>query len=94
LTLPVLVDGRVVAVPVHRDAAKISGVDDMVRELATDTSDGRGHIGPGGSGHRSAVPILSQASLDEMRHVAAALDNAPRYLPGGMAEANEPPKAQ
>jgi hypothetical protein len=75
----------VVAIPVDHEAAKANGVDGFVRDLATDAGEGHEHIGRGVPGSRLAVPVLSHAGLDEMRHLAAALSDAPRYLDGSVA---------
>jgi hypothetical protein len=75
LTLPVLLHGRSVLLPIDCQAARSSGLDGLVDELA-----GNGNQGmPGNIAH-----ALPTRDLDELEHVAAALDDARRYLDGSV----------
>lgn len=74
LTLPVVVNGRPVLVPVDTEAARASGLTNLLDGLA---------------GKHPAAPVtpsnaLAVADLDELEHVAAALDDARRYLDGSV----------
>jgi DNA-binding XRE family transcriptional regulator len=75
LTLPVVVHGQSVLLPIDVDAARVSGLDGLVDELAA-------------NGHRSALGSVAHAlptrDLDELEHVAAALDDARRCLDGSV----------
>lgn len=70
--LPVVVGGREVTLPIHAEAAETAGLDSLI------TSTGRA------SSERQAARILPFAAVDELRHMAAALDDAHRYLDGSV----------
>jgi hypothetical protein len=74
LTLPVLVRGRSVLLPIDCQAARASGLHALLDELA----DGQ-HAMPG-----ILAPALPTSDMDELEHVAAALDDARRYLDGSV----------
>ena len=75
LTLPVILHGRSVLLPIDTDAARVNGLDGLLDELAM-----HGHQ-PTLGNVAYALPIRD---LDELEHVAAALDDARRYLDGSV----------
>ncbi|MGH3402051.1 MAG: helix-turn-helix transcriptional regulator [Streptosporangiaceae bacterium] len=74
LMLPVLLHGRSVLLPIDTHAARASGLDGLLAEL---TSDRR--VVPGQMAH-----ALPASDPEELEHVAAALDDARRYLDGSV----------
>ncbi|WP_232303907.1 helix-turn-helix transcriptional regulator [Pseudofrankia sp. DC12] len=84
ILVPLLLAGREVLLPVDADAAKAR---DLVSELgeAEVTGHCAGTHRPAGSvSERRAARLLPYAGLDELRHMAAALENAGRYLDGSV----------
>jgi transcriptional regulator with XRE-family HTH domain len=74
LTLPILLHGRSVLLPIDTQAARESGLDGLLDELA-------------GGQHAlsdSLAHALPTRNLDELERVAAALDDARRYLDGSV----------
>jgi transcriptional regulator with XRE-family HTH domain len=75
LTLPVILQGRSVLLPIDTDAARVNGLDGLLDELAM-------------HGHQPILGNVAHAlpmrDLDELEHVAAALDDARRYLDGSV----------
>lgn len=79
-TLPAIVNGRPVLLPIDRATASATGLDELLADLTADhdqRADGRGTAG--------AVTVrtpnaLTALDLDEMEHVAAALNDAHRFL--------------
>jgi transcriptional regulator with XRE-family HTH domain len=76
VTLPVMVNGRSVLLPIDIEAAKASGLDGLLGELT------------GNGDHDAAVVAhtLPTRDLEELEHVATALDDARRYLDGSVVE--------
>jgi transcriptional regulator with XRE-family HTH domain len=74
LTLPVLLHGRSILLPIDTHAARESGLDGLLDELAG------GQQAPSDS----LAHALPTRDLDELEHVAAALDDARRYLDGSV----------
>jgi hypothetical protein len=68
------VNGRSVLLPIDADAARVSGLDSLLDEL----SSGR-HAVPGNVAH-----VLPTSNPDELERIAAALDDARRYLDGSV----------
>ncbi|TCJ40108.1 XRE family transcriptional regulator [Parafrankia sp. BMG5.11] len=85
LLMPILLNGREVMLPIDAEAAKANGLDGMLGGL---TADSRGTPGlatsRGEPSGRQAAQLLPYAGLDEMQHMAAALDDARRYLDGSV----------
>jgi hypothetical protein len=86
--LPVVVNGHLVFVPFDADTVDGSGLSTLLNELATIGTTGNLAIAFGGRmQHPGGIPAaLSKFGLDEMRHVAVALDDAQRYLDGSVVE--------
>jgi hypothetical protein len=76
VTMPVLVDGRSVLLPVDVAAARASGLAELLDEL-----EARAHRRPGSLAH-----ALPASDADELEHVAATLDDARRYLDGSVVD--------
>jgi len=91
LMVPVIVGGRTVLLPVDERAARASGFDALLDRAA----------GPGGADGQldgyplpdsallspgTAVPALAVLDADELERLAAALDDARRYLDGSAAD--------
>lgn len=74
LMLPVLLHGRWVLLPVDTGAARAGGLDGLLDELTA----GR-QVVPG-----QGAPALPASDPEELEHVAAALDDARRYLDGSV----------
>jgi transcriptional regulator with XRE-family HTH domain len=74
LAVPVLLRGRSVLLPIDCQAARASGLDGLLDELTNGQ-----HAVPG-----MVAPALPTNDLDELEHVAAALDDARRYLDGSV----------
>jgi len=68
VTLPVLLHGRSVLLPIDMQAARANGLTSLLDELACG----------------SVAHALPTSDLDELEHVAAALDDARRYLDGSV----------
>ena len=74
LMLPVLLHGRSVLLPIDRHAARASGLDGLLDELTSDRP-----VVPG-----QVARALPASDPEELEHVAAALDDARRYLDGSV----------
>jgi hypothetical protein len=74
LTLPVLLHGRSMLLPIDMQAARANGLTGLLDELAS------GQPVPAAS----TAHALPASDLDELEHVAAALDDARRYLDGSV----------
>jgi transcriptional regulator with XRE-family HTH domain len=86
--LPVMVNGRPVLLPIDIEAAKASGLDRLLDGLI---AGGKTAQYAGAMALSLPVPASAQSSavvsdLDELEHVAAALDDARRYLDGSVVE--------
>lgn len=68
VTLPVLLHGRSMLLPIDMQAARANGLSGLLDELACG----------------SVAHALPTSDLDELEHVAAALDDARRYLDGSV----------
>jgi hypothetical protein len=68
VTLPVLLHGRSMLLPIDMQAARANGLTGLLDELACG----------------SVAHALPTSDLDELEHVAAALDDARRYLDGSV----------
>ena len=68
LTLPVLLHGRSMLLPIDMQVAQANGLTGLLDELACG----------------SVAHALPASDLDELEHVAAALDDARRYLDGSV----------
>jgi len=77
LTVPVLMNGQPLLLPVDAAAARASGLDSLLAELAVNAPQ---RI-PGSIAH--ALPL---GDVEELERVAAALDDARRYLDGSVVD--------
>jgi transcriptional regulator with XRE-family HTH domain len=91
LTLPVVVNGRPVLLPIDSDTARANGLGDLLGEAggsANHPAPGSGRIVPmrrhAAHSHGVAAHALPSLGLDELQHVAAALADARRYLDGSI----------
>ncbi|SBW24964.1 DNA-binding protein [Candidatus Protofrankia californiensis] len=85
ILMPVVLGGREVMLPIDADAAKANSLDTVIDGLLARTGDEPGPAAiRGASPGRQAARILPFAGLDEMRHMAAALNDARRYLDGSV----------
>jgi hypothetical protein len=90
LALPVIVDGHPVLLPIDTDTARANGLSSLLDDLGV-TGD---HKAPGDGANISvshglpprgiAANTLPAVELDMFQHVAAALDDAHRYLDGSV----------
>ncbi|KDA44533.1 helix-turn-helix transcriptional regulator [Frankia sp. BMG5.23] len=71
--LPIVVGGREVVVPIDAEAAESAGLETLI--ASTSRAD---------SPQRQAAHLLPFAGVDELRHMAAALEDARRYLDGSV----------
>ena len=74
MTVPVLLHGRSVLLPIDAQTARASGLDGMLAELANGQPVLSGPV----------AHALPACDLDELEHVAAALDDPRRYLDGSV----------
>ena len=74
MTVPVLLHGRSVLLPIDAQTARASGLDGLLAELANGQPVRSGPV----------AHALPTRDLDELEHVAAALDDARRYLDGSV----------
>jgi transcriptional regulator with XRE-family HTH domain len=79
ILMPILLHGREVMLPIDAEAAKANGLDTVVNGAAAGFVTSRG-----ASSDRQAAQLMPYAGLDEMQHLAAALDDARRYLDGSV----------
>jgi transcriptional regulator with XRE-family HTH domain len=86
--LPVVVNGRLMFVPFDAETVTGSGLSALLEELATIGAAGDLAIGPGERVQNQGVTAaaLSKLGLDDVWHVAAALDDAHRYLDGSVVD--------
>jgi len=83
LTVPVIVGGQQVALPIDRAAAHSHGLTDLLAELASDSGEVGAPQVPMPRGERAApgaAHVVPLASIEEMQHLAAAMQDAGRYL--------------
>ncbi|OHV54631.1 hypothetical protein CgIS1_11970 [Frankia sp. CgS1] len=78
--LPVLLAGREVMLPVDAEAASAHGLDAVLGDVAASRTRKIEATSVG----RQAVRVLPFAGLDELQHMAAALEDARRYLDGSV----------
>ncbi|WP_322768786.1 helix-turn-helix transcriptional regulator [Frankia sp. Cr1] len=85
ILLSILLGGREVLLPIDAEAAKATGLDEVIGDAVARTGDmpSSTTISAASSG-RQAARILPFAGLDEIQHMAAALDDAHRYLDGSV----------
>jgi len=84
LILSAIVNGRPVLLPIDAATARANGLDDLLSEIGVS-----GQSGEAGNGtaHRLTLRTpnaLTSLGLDELEHVAAALNDARRYLDGSV----------
>ncbi|HSL09217.1 MAG TPA: helix-turn-helix domain-containing protein [Pseudonocardiaceae bacterium] len=86
--LPVVVNGHLVFVPFHAETVASSGLSALLDELAAIGVVGDCAIALGERVQNQGVTAaaLSALGLDEVRHVAVALDDARRYLDGSVVD--------
>lgn len=84
LTLPVVINGRSFLLPIDTDAARANGLDDVLDELTTNgydrDADGVPLVASMPVARNTVAHALPTTDLDELEHIAAALDDARRYL--------------
>jgi hypothetical protein len=74
VSLPVLLHGRSVLLPIDAHAARANGLHGVLDELISGQQPTLGHV----------AHVLPLSDPDELEHVAAALDDARRYLDGSV----------
>jgi transcriptional regulator with XRE-family HTH domain len=85
--LPVMVNGQSVLLPIDIEAAKASGLNRLLNGLTTD-----GKAAQRADAMALSLPVSASvqswtvSDLDELEHVAAALDDARHYLDGSVVE--------
>lgn len=84
LTLSAIVDGRLVKLPIDRAAASATGLDDLLGDLITDQRRRTGGSKASDTVTARTPNALTSADVDELEHVAAALDDPRRYLDGSV----------
>jgi transcriptional regulator with XRE-family HTH domain len=85
MSLPVILNGRSILLPVDADTARANGLDNLLDNDGQQTA--LGADGVSALLSRGMVAHASPASdLDELEHVAAALDDARRYLDGSVVD--------
>lgn len=90
LTLPVVINGHSVLLPIDADAAKARGLGYLIDELTRNGQDlASGAEDPTLIGSlpivsRSMAQALPTTDVDELEHIAAALDDARRHLDGSV----------
>jgi transcriptional regulator with XRE-family HTH domain len=72
LTIPVVINGRSVLLPIDRAAAQVQGLDDLLAQLSR-----KQHQAPA-----DAAPALPTTDPEELERIAAALDDAWHHLDG------------
>ena len=90
LSLPVLIEGRSIQLPVDVTEARARGLGGLIDGLA----DERGSPGSGGppfvvstpTRHNPSPQARSAGDVAELEHLAAALDDARRYLDGSVVD--------
>jgi transcriptional regulator with XRE-family HTH domain len=90
-TLPVIVGGQPVLLPIDREAARAQGLDALLDQLAdydeaTQQLDGLPFPVHATPQRNRAIPVLTTTDVAELEHLAAALDDARRYLDGSVVE--------
>ncbi len=86
--VPVVVNGHMTFVPIDADAVASSGLSAFLHELRTTGAARNSTIAPckGVQNRGVTVATSSEFGLDEVQHVAAALDDAHRYLDGSVVD--------
>lgn len=90
-TLPVIVNGQSVLLPIDIEAARAQGLDVLLDQLTdSDEADQQldvlpfpMHVPPQ---RGRTLPALATSDIAELEHLAAALDDARRYLDGSVVE--------
>jgi transcriptional regulator with XRE-family HTH domain len=87
--LPVMVNGQPVLLPIDIEAAKASGLGHLLKGLITDGkaaqhADAIAFSLPGPTPDSESAQAWAVSDLDELEHVAAALDDARSYLDGSV----------
>ena len=84
LTLSAIVNGCPVLLPIDAATARANGLDDLLSELGVSSQSGEaGNSTPRRLNLRTSNALTS-LGLDELEHVAAALNDARRYLDGSV----------
>jgi transcriptional regulator with XRE-family HTH domain len=86
LTLSAIVNGRLVLLPIDKAKASARGLDNLLAELATGTQTGADGNGVTGSVSFRTLNALTSLDLDELEHIAAALNGARRYFDGSVVD--------
>lgn len=83
-TLSAIVNGRPILLPIDAATARASGLEDLLIDLGLDGQPGEAGSGTGHKLNLSTPNALTSIGLDELEHVAAALNDARRYLDGSV----------
>jgi transcriptional regulator with XRE-family HTH domain len=86
LTLSAIVNGRPVLLPIDRAAASATGLDELLADLIAEHQQQTDSDGAIGSVSVRTPNALTALELDELEHVAAALNDARRYLDGSVVD--------
>ncbi len=92
LSIPVVINGRSILLPIDADTARANGLDGLLGDSAASGTqailgaNGVALIGNKSFSHGTIVYALPTSDLDELEHVAAALDDARRYLDGSVTD--------
>ncbi len=85
MSLPVILNGRSILLPIDADTARANGLDSLLDDYGQQTAVGADDVSAllyrGMAAH-----ALPASDLDELEHVAAALDDARRYLDGSVVD--------
>jgi len=78
------VNGRPVLLPIDAATARANGLDDLLSELGVSSQSGEAGNGTTRRLNLRTSNALTSLGLDELEHVAAALNDARRYLDGSV----------
>src|SRR5450755_166248 len=84
LNLSAIVNGRPVLLPIDAATARANGLDDLLSELGVSSQSGEAGNGTPRRLNLRTPNALTSLGLDELEHVAAALNDARRYLDGSV----------
>jgi len=84
LTLSAIVNGRPVLLPIDAATARANGLDDLLSEIGASCQSGEAGNGTAYRLNLRTPNALTSLGLDELEHVAAALNDARRYLDGSV----------
>jgi transcriptional regulator with XRE-family HTH domain len=84
LTLPAIVNGRPLLLPIDKAKASARGLDALLADLTTGTQTGADGNSVTGSVSFRTPNALTSLDMDELEHIAAALNDARRYFDGSV----------